>query len=122
MSAIQRFCVYPIAFPSGLLGVARDASENEIRKSYRKLARKHHPDVATDKEEGERKFKELNEAYETLHNKSRRRLPRLQGPRFFRRRCNRSIRMARANRCAANEAQQQHAAQSAENQGTCMGY
>lgn len=55
-----------------VLGVARDASENEIRKSYRKLARKHHPDVATDKEEGERKFKELNEAYEVLSDPEKR--------------------------------------------------
>lgn len=49
-----------------ILGVARDASQDEIRKAFRKLARKHHPDVAVDKEAGQEKFKEANEAYEVL--------------------------------------------------------
>ena len=49
-----------------VLGVARDAGEDEIRKAYRKLARIYHPDVAEDKTGGEEKFKELNEAYEVL--------------------------------------------------------
>jgi curved DNA-binding protein len=49
-----------------VLGVSREASEDEIRKAFRKLARKYHPDVAEDKETAEDKFKELNEAYEVL--------------------------------------------------------
>ena len=48
------------------LGVARTATADEIKAAFRKLARKHHPDVAKDKKEGEIKFKEINEAYEVL--------------------------------------------------------
>lgn len=48
------------------LGVARTASSDEIKQAFRKLARKHHPDVAKDKKAGEIKFKEINEAYEVL--------------------------------------------------------
>lgn len=55
-----------------ILGVERDASDDAIRKAYRKLARKYHPDVAKDKVEGERKFKELNEAYEVLSDSGKR--------------------------------------------------
>jgi curved DNA-binding protein len=49
-----------------ILGVARDASDEEIKKAFRKLARKYHPDVASDKKSAEAKFKELNEANEVL--------------------------------------------------------
>ncbi len=49
-----------------VLGVDRNASEDEIRKAFRKLARKYHPDVARDKRGAEEKFKEINEAYEVL--------------------------------------------------------
>ena len=48
------------------LGVARTASDDEIKKAFRKLARKYHPDVAKDKKLGEEKFKEINEAHEVL--------------------------------------------------------
>src|SRR5450631_519661 len=48
------------------LGVTRTASDDEIRKAFRKLARQHHPDVAKNKATGEEKFKEINEAYEVL--------------------------------------------------------
>ena len=48
------------------LGVARDASEDDIKKAFRKLARKYHPDVAKDKKTAEAKFKEINEANEVL--------------------------------------------------------
>ena len=48
------------------LGVARTASEDEIKKAFRKLAREFHPDVAKDKKKAEEKFKEINEAYEVL--------------------------------------------------------
>lgn len=54
------------------LGVAREADDDAIRRAYRKLARKYHPDVAKDKVEGERKFKELNEAYEVLSDPEKR--------------------------------------------------
>ena len=48
------------------LGVSRTASDDEIKKAFRKLARKYHPDVAKDKKLGEEKFKEINEAHEVL--------------------------------------------------------
>jgi curved DNA-binding protein len=49
-----------------VLGVERGASDDDIRKAFRKLARKYHPDVAKDKRSAEEKFKEINEAYEVL--------------------------------------------------------
>jgi curved DNA-binding protein len=49
-----------------ILGVSRSASQEEIKKAFRKLARQYHPDVAKDKKGGEEKFKEINEAYEVL--------------------------------------------------------
>jgi len=56
-----------------VLGVARDASGEEIKKAFRKLARKYHPDVAKDKTTGEAKFKEINEANEVLSDPEKRR-------------------------------------------------
>ncbi len=56
------------------LGVKRDASEDEIRKVYRKLAREHHPDVNPGKPEAEEKFKRIAAAYEVLTNKEKRAL------------------------------------------------
>jgi curved DNA-binding protein len=55
------------------LGVARTATHDEIRKAFRQLARKHHPDVAKDKKAAEAKFKEINEAYEVLGDPEKRR-------------------------------------------------
>jgi curved DNA-binding protein len=49
-----------------ILGVPRSASQDDIKKAFRKLARQYHPDVARDKKGGEEKFKEINEAYEVL--------------------------------------------------------
>jgi DnaJ-class molecular chaperone len=49
-----------------ILGVPRDASDEEIKKAFRKLARRYHPDVAKDKKVAEEKFKEINEAHEVL--------------------------------------------------------
>ncbi len=55
-----------------ILGVNRNASERDIKQAYRKLARKHHPDVNPGNKEAEAKFKEINEAYEVLSNKDKR--------------------------------------------------
>ncbi len=55
-----------------LLGVPKGATQDEIRKSFRKLARVHHPDVAKDKKTAEAKFKEINEAYEVLGDPEKR--------------------------------------------------
>lgn len=49
-----------------VLGVSRDASEEEIKKAYRRLARRYHPDVNKDDPEAEAKFKEISEAYKVL--------------------------------------------------------
>jgi curved DNA-binding protein len=54
------------------LGVPRTASEAEIKKAFRKLAREYHPDVAKDKKKAEEKFKEINEAYEVLSDPANR--------------------------------------------------
>lgn len=48
------------------LGVPRTATEEELKKAFRNLARRYHPDVAKDKKGAEDKFKEINEAYEVL--------------------------------------------------------
>lgn len=54
------------------LGVARDASAADIKKAFRKLARKHHPDIAKDQKTAEEKFKEINEANEVLSDPEKR--------------------------------------------------
>ena len=54
-----------------VLGVSKDASEQEITKAYRKLARKYHPDLNKTKE-AEEKFKDISEAYDVLSNKEQR--------------------------------------------------
>src|SRR6266496_3822353 len=54
------------------LGVERTASEEEIRKAFRKVSRQYHPDVAKDKKTAEEKFKEINEAYEVLGDAEKR--------------------------------------------------
>jgi len=55
-----------------LLGVARNASQSEIKKAYRKLAMKHHPDRNPDNAEAEEKFKEAKEAYDVLNDEQKR--------------------------------------------------
>ena len=54
------------------LGVARSATADEIKKAYRKLARKHHPDVNPNDKSAEEKFKEISEAYEVLSDPEKR--------------------------------------------------
>ncbi|MFN0129266.1 MAG: DnaJ C-terminal domain-containing protein [Verrucomicrobiales bacterium] len=54
------------------LGIARDASADDIRKAFRKLARQYHPDTAADKAKAEEKFKEINEAHEVLSDPEKR--------------------------------------------------
>ena len=55
-----------------VLGLSRDASEEEIKKSYRKLAMKYHPDRNPDNPKSEAQFKEAKEAYETLSDDQKR--------------------------------------------------
>ena len=55
-----------------VLGVSKSASDEEIKKAYRKLAKKYHPDMNPDNKEAEAKFKEANEAYEVLSNPEKR--------------------------------------------------
>ena len=55
-----------------VLGVDKNASEDEIKKAYRKLAIKYHPDRNPDNKEAEEKFKEAAEAYEVLHDAQKR--------------------------------------------------
>lgn len=57
-----------------VLGVARTADEKEIRAAYRRLARKHHPDVNLGDKGAEQRFKEIGEAYEVLSDPAKRKL------------------------------------------------
>jgi curved DNA-binding protein len=55
-----------------IMGVDRNASEKEIKKAYRRLARKYHPDVNPGDKEAEERFKEINEAHEVLSDPEKR--------------------------------------------------
>jgi len=68
--------------PYKLLGVKRDASRDDIRGAYRKLARKHHPDANPGDPNSESRFKEIQHAYEILANPEKKR-EYDEGPRTF---------------------------------------
>ena len=55
-----------------VLGVQKNASEDDIKKAYRKLAKQYHPDVNPGDKDAEQKFKEINEAYEVLSDPDKR--------------------------------------------------
>jgi molecular chaperone DnaJ len=57
-----------------VLGVSRDASADQIKREYRKLARKHHPDVNPGDKAAEEKFKQISAAYDVLSNEEKRKL------------------------------------------------
>jgi curved DNA-binding protein len=57
-----------------ILGVSRNADEREIKKAYRRLARKYHPDMNEGNKQAEEKFKDVNEAYEVLSDPEKRKL------------------------------------------------
>ncbi len=63
-----------------ILGVSRAAGEDEIKKAFRKLARKYHPDVNPGDKTAEEKFKEVNEAYTVLSDSEKRRRYDKLGP------------------------------------------
>ena len=65
-----------------VLGVSKGASQDEIRSSYRKLARKYHPDANREDPKAEERFKEIQQAYEILSNPQKRR-EYDEGPRAF---------------------------------------
>src|ERR671914_2422666 len=65
-----------------VLGVQKGASQEEIRRAYRKLARKHHPDANRDDPKAEDRFKEIQHAYEILSNPEKRR-EYDEGPRTY---------------------------------------
>ncbi len=54
-----------------IMGIARDATQDEVKRAYRKLARKYHPDVSKETD-AEKKFKEVGEAYEVLKDPEKR--------------------------------------------------
>lgn len=55
-----------------VMGVSKGASDDEIKKAFRKLAKQYHPDLNPDNKEAEKNFKEVNEAYEVLSDKDKR--------------------------------------------------
>ncbi len=63
-----------------LLGVKRDASQEDVSRAFKKLARKYHPDLNPGDKTAEEKFKELNEAYEVLKDPEKRKLYDSLGP------------------------------------------
>ena len=66
-----------------VLGVSKSASQDEVKKAYRKLARKHHPDSNPGDEAAEERFKELQDAYDVLSDPEKRKQYDQLGPRMF---------------------------------------
>src|SRR5437870_5560709 len=66
-----------------VLGVSKNASADDIKKAFRKLARKYHPDVNPGDKRSEGKFKEINEAYEVLSDSDKRRKYDTLGPNWM---------------------------------------
>jgi curved DNA-binding protein len=69
-----------------ILGVNKNASEDELKRAYRKLAMKYHPDKNPNKKEAEERFKEINEAYAVLSDKEKRKQYDTFGKEGFRQR------------------------------------
>ena len=57
-----------------VLGLSKGASDEDIKKAYRKLAKQYHPDMNPGDKEAEAKFKEVNEAYQVLTDPEKRRM------------------------------------------------
>jgi DnaJ-class molecular chaperone len=64
------------------LGISRGASQEEIQKAYRKLARKYHPDMNPDDKAAQKKFKEVQQAYDVLSDEKKRKMYDQFGPGF----------------------------------------
>ncbi|MFW5748318.1 MAG: DnaJ C-terminal domain-containing protein [Chloroflexota bacterium] len=67
-----------------VLGVAKDASDKDIKKAFRRLAKQYHPDANPNDPQAETRFKEVNEAYETLSDSEKRKLYDRFGPDYAR--------------------------------------
>src|SRR5947209_7377776 len=64
------------------LGISRGASQDDIQKAYRKLARKYHPDMNPDDKAAQKKFKEVQHAYDVLSDEKKRKMYDQFGPQF----------------------------------------